>query len=372
MSAAQTIPGPPTAFDLAIVGGGPAGTAAAITAARLGAKVALFESGEFPRQKVCGEFISAESLDILRDLLRELPEADSVLRQSPVISQARLFLAGRVIATRVDPPALSVTRFDLDRLLWKAAMLAGVNLRANCEVRGVTGDGPFLIDTDSGESRADRLVVAAGRWSRFRPPIAVPAGAKWIGVKAHFRERNPALSTDLYFFENGYCGVQPVAADIINACAMVRSDRARTLAEVFALHPALAKRRQTWQPVTEPVSTAPLIYREPEPVRGSILFVGDAAGFIDPFVGDGISIALRTGCLAARELVAGANGSSALPAAVAAYHRSYCDQFAPLLRAATRVRKLLSCPQLLQAAVLPLLRLPGLLPYIIRKTRNAR
>ena len=61
-------------FDLAIIGGGPAGASAAITAARLGARVALLEAGEFPRHKVCGEFVSAESLDILRDLLYGLQE----------------------------------------------------------------------------------------------------------------------------------------------------------------------------------------------------------------------------------------------------------------------------------------------------------
>ena len=63
-------------YDIAVVGAGPGGSAAAITAARLGATVVLIESGEFPRQKVCGEFVSAESLDVLRDLLRTIPEAE--------------------------------------------------------------------------------------------------------------------------------------------------------------------------------------------------------------------------------------------------------------------------------------------------------
>jgi len=371
MIALEIAPEQDAAFDFAVVGGGPAGTAAAITAARLGAKVAIFEAGEFPRQKVCGEFISAESLGVLRDLLRGVSEADSVLSEAPVISQARLYLAGKVITTPVDPAAMSLPRFELDRLLWKAAVQAGVHTHCNHEVRGVSGDGPFLVDTASGAYKARSLVVAAGRWSRFRPPIAVPPGPKWIGVKAHFRETYPAPSTDLYFFENGYCGVQPVSAEIVNACAMVRSDRARTLSEVFELHPALAERTKTWQPVTEPVSTAPLVYRKPEPVRGNLIFAGDAAGFIDPFVGDGISIALRSGCLAARGLFAGVSGLGSLPVAVAAYQSGYNAEFAPLLYAATRVRKLLSCPQPLQLVALPLLRLPGVLPYIIRKTRRA-
>ena len=61
-------------YDLAIIGGGPAGTSAAISAARQGARVLLLERGRFPRHKVCGEFVSAESLTLLKDLL-DLPRA---------------------------------------------------------------------------------------------------------------------------------------------------------------------------------------------------------------------------------------------------------------------------------------------------------
>ena len=108
-------------FDAAVIGGGPAGTAAAITVARLGARVGLFEAGEFLRHKVCGEFVSAESLDVLRDLLRSMPAAEAMLRTAPVIDHTRLFLEGRVIQARVNPPALSIPRYALDSLLWQLA-----------------------------------------------------------------------------------------------------------------------------------------------------------------------------------------------------------------------------------------------------------
>jgi flavin-dependent dehydrogenase len=105
-------------------------------------------------------------------------------------------------------------------------------------------------------------------------------------------------------------------------------------------------------------------------VRGNLIFVGDATAFIDPFVGDGISIALRTGCLAAREVMPGIHDPNSLGAAVARYRRLYNDQFTPLIRAAARIRTLLSCPLSVLAVGLPLLRLPGVLPFIIRKTRH--
>src|SRR5713226_2277551 len=90
-------------YDLIVIGGGPAGTSAAITAARSGARVLLLERGRFPRHKVCGEFVSAESLDLLAELLNS--QYAALLHDAIRIPRARLYLDGRVLETTVDPPA---------------------------------------------------------------------------------------------------------------------------------------------------------------------------------------------------------------------------------------------------------------------------
>ncbi|MFZ0793571.1 MAG: FAD-dependent oxidoreductase [Candidatus Korobacteraceae bacterium] len=357
-------------FDLAIIGGGPAGSSAAIAAARLGASVVMFEARDFPRHKVCGEFLSPEALDVLASLLQDLPSGRNLLDSAPVIQRARLFLGTRMLEATVSPAALSVTRYDLDVQLWMAAQAAGVETRSNCEVSSAEGNGPFRLTTSSGNCSAKAVIIAAGRWSQFTPDRTIPAGPRWIGVKGHFRELDPSPSTDLYFFENGYCGVQPVAKDVVNACAMVRSDRATSLPEVFALHAALARRAAGWTAVTQPVSTAPLLYRDSQAVRGNVIFAGDAAAFIDPFVGDGISIALRSGRLAAQCVGKFLLGEIALGEGAALYQEEYSRQFTPLLSAALRVRSLLSLPALARAAAFELLRLPGVMPFLIRKTRR--
>ena len=358
-------------YDLAIIGGGPAGSAGAITAARAGARVALFESRHYPRHKVCGEFVSAEALDVLSDLLAQPAAIHSLLDPAPILNRTRLWVGKRRLEAPVSPAGRSIPRYELDAALWRAAQSAGVICHNDCEVSSIQGDGPFELRTAAQAVNARALIVAAGRWSQFIADRTLPPGPKWIGLKAHFREAHPSLTTDLYFFDHGYCGVQPVSSEAVNACAMVRSDRVSSLEEVFRLHPALHERALNWVALTAPVSTAPLVYRSPRPVRGNIVFVGDAAAFIDPFVGDGISIALRSGPAAAQCLRGFLAAEASLEDSVAAYEREYSRQFAPLLAAAARVRGLLSLQGLAQVAAFELLRLPGVLPYIIRKTRRA-
>ncbi len=356
-------------FDLAVVGGGPAGASAAITAARMGASVGLFDLSDFPRQKVCGEFVSAESLALLRDLLREHPRAERLFGDAPAISQARILLSGSCLATPIKPPALSIPRYELDLLLWESAQQAGACAHKKCEVLSVDGHGPFTLATAHGTVNARAVIVSAGRWSRFSDSD-VPPGPKWIGLKAHYGEPSPSRSTDLYFFDKGYCGVQPVASDVVNVCAMVRSDAATTLPEVLRLSPPLARRAEHWQPLMPVVSTAPLIYRKPQAVLDNVLLAGDAAGFIDPFAGDGISLALRGGQAAAESLLSFWHGQSSLETAAGRYKTIYDRQFAPLIAAATRVRRLLSLPELARPIAFKVLQIPGVLPYMVRKTRG--
>src|SRR5208337_1879285 len=122
------MPSAASQLDLAVVGGGPAGSSAAITAARMGAKVGLFEARDFPRHRVCGEFVSAESLDLLAGMLQNTPQAASVFANAPVIDRTRLLLGKRVIEAAVSPAALSISRYDLDAFLWDAAQSAGVEV----------------------------------------------------------------------------------------------------------------------------------------------------------------------------------------------------------------------------------------------------
>jgi flavin-dependent dehydrogenase len=355
-------------YDLIILGGGPAGTAAAITAAGNGANVLILEQGRFPRHKVCGEFVSPESLALLQSLLK--PET-VLLQQAPRLAAARVFLDGRQLHAPIHPAAASIPRFQLDLALWRAAEQSGAQAQTQTTGQRLSGNGPFLVETAGSSFEARSVINASGRWSSLSPRPSSTAGHKWLGIKAHFQEPTPPASVDLYFFAGGYCGVQPVAPGVINVSAMVRAGAATTLPAVFALHPQLQERSLNWRPATEPVTTAPLFFCHPESLRENVLLAGDAAGFVDPFVGDGIALALRSGALAAQCLLPFFRGESSLHDAVGIYRETYRRAFLPVFRNAARFRRLLSLPARLRAPFVHLLEHTGLPAFVVRSTRGA-
>jgi flavin-dependent dehydrogenase len=363
-------------YDLIVIGGGPAGTAAAIVAGRGGRRVLLLERGRFPRHKVCGEFVSAESLALLKVLLDSRYAA--LLGDAVRIPGARLFLDNRTLSTAIDPPAASIARLDLDLALWESAERVGVDARQQVTVQSVTGTGPFRVAASAGEFESRAVINASGRWSNLNAsPSKAEQPGRWIGLKAHFAEPSPNPSVDLYFFDGGYCGVQPVGLSgarsgngRVNACAMVRTDVASTLPDVFAHHDALRERSLRWQPLSDPASTSPLIFRKPRPERDGILMAGDAAGFVDPFVGDGISLAIRSGSLAADSLIPFFAREIPLQHAVQDYCERYQRKLTPVFRASSTLRRMLVLPRAVRLPLLFLLtKTPSVARYMVRKTR---
>ena len=156
----------------------------------------------------------------------------------------------------------------------------------------------------------------------------------------------------------------------INACAMVRADIASSLPQVFARHSALQERSRSWKQITETVTTAPLIFRTPDPEQNRVLLCGDAAGFVDPFVGDGISLALRSGVMAADSLEGFLGNEESLDDACQGYRRAYRQALMPIFRSSSKIRRLFSLPVVVRA---PMARFfqhaPALTRYFVQKTR---
>jgi menaquinone-9 beta-reductase len=353
-------------YDLIVVGGGPAGCAAAITAARRRGSVLLLERGRYPRHKVCGEFISPESVAVLSSLMLA-EDRSRLIDAAPKIPLMRIFVDGRTIGARITPHAISLTRHELDLALWRSCEAAGVDARQNVTTDRIEDAHTIVASGHRFSARA--VVDATGRWSNLRRDRVAKGTPHFVGLKGHFAEDSAPPSADLYFFQGGYCGVQPVANGAVNVCAMVRADVAARLEDVFRLESRLAARAASWTALMNPVSTFPLIHQEPRPVQHGVFYAGDAAGFIDPFVGDGISLALQTGIAVAEALYTAWQSAGASSVAAEAYALEYGRRFRPVFRRAAKVRRLFGLPGPLRAVAARIAQIPGVSSGLVKLTR---
>ena len=311
------------AIDLLVIGGGPAGCCIATLAARQGAKVTLLERSVFPRDKVCGEFVSAEGVEILRRLgvLGELEAAGAIWIDACRVTDPR----GRALDAALPElkgagrRALGVSRSLLDDTLLRLAASSGVRIRGRCEaVNPLLEDGRVSglhVRSVGGATavetlRATLVVAADGRRSVLARRLHPRSGdlrrsgpRSWFGLKVHLSTPPERLEgrVELHLFDGGYAGLSAVEGRRINLCLMttVRALRAcggrpeLLVAQRLLNNPAAREAIGSGEPCGRWKSVGPLRWGVRRASSSGALFVGDAAGTLDPFCGEGISNALR-------------------------------------------------------------------------------
>jgi flavin-dependent dehydrogenase len=267
-----------------VIGGGPAGAAAAIAAVSEGASVRIVERSRHSKHKVCGEFLSPQALHIL-DLLGA---GNLAGLQPAAIRKCRLRFGDREKWWNFVEPAAGLSRFELDRLLLeKAGALGAVVSRGESAAAG---------QEDGAEAS---IVLALGR----RPAASVHD--RLFGFKAHF-EGPSDDAIELFFGRRGYVGVSPIENGWTNVCGMASEPELRRhgfhMDEYVAAFPPLAERLGPLRRRMEWLIAGPLSFSSVAGVQpGERIYpAGDALGFVDPFTGSGILNALFTGRLAGR------------------------------------------------------------------------
>lgn len=295
--------------DPLIVGGGPAGSTAAIALGTAGIRPVLLERQRETGDALCGGFLSWRTLETLDRLGIE------ALGGHP-IDRLRVF-AGRLSGeARLSRPALGVSRRRLDTLLLARAEAMGAGIERGVTVREwhdgsvETGDGATL--------RPETLFLASGKHDirglgRPRPdPEAQTLGIR-VRLSAH-----PGLAAlvgraiELHLFDRGYCGVELQEGGLGNLCLAVRKPRLsesggdpdRLLAEWAAESPAFADRLAFRQSGSDAIGAVPYGWIAKETYPG-VFRLGDQAAVIPSLSGEGIGIALASGIMAGRGWLAG-------------------------------------------------------------------
>nr|WP_058441385.1 NAD(P)/FAD-dependent oxidoreductase [Legionella brunensis] len=374
--------------DAIVIGGGPAGATTALLLARSGWRVALIEKKNFPRAKVCGEFISATSLP----LMGELGIMDFYQKNAgPEVSRVGWFGAEKMLMAAMPSVDKSMSKWGralgrehLDTALLQEAKQAGVLVWQPWTVRHLMDKETHFICTMAAKEetaviKARVAVMAQGSWERpfIQRLDIMHKNSDLLAFKTHFRasELDSDLMT-LISFPGGYGGLVHSDANRVTLSCCIRRD---VLQKVRLQNPGLqagdavlnyimltcagarqvlasAQRDESW------LSVGPIRPGIRKCYENGIFYVGNIAGEAHPIIAEGISMAMQSGWLLASSLVKQPSLSRNDLASVGyEYTKKWRKQFANRIHAAAFFAQITTRPKGM-AVLLPIVeRFPGLL-----------
>lgn len=350
-------------FDVAIVGGGPAGSSAAIRLAAAGLSVVLIEQKQFPREKLCGEFISPECLEHFQ----ELGVMTSVAAAGGSrISETVFFLSGgRSVSVPSewfgdgDTIALGLSRSEMDFRLLERAKKNGVRIFDQQTVTGLRMDGETVVGLklktqNKKEMLIDAKIVidATGR-SRslarhFEKSSPTRSPAKFIAFKTHLANVDiQPENCEIYAYRGGYGGCSRVENGLFNLCFIASAEDTKNYGSdpEAVWRKVVLRNRRAAQTMGNATIQKPWLAVPIErygrgnlvPAKG-LIAVGDAAAFIDPFTGSGILMALESSKIAAAAIIRYFQNGSEFSDLASGYKHDYSAHFDARLRICSILR----------------------------------
>lgn len=279
-----------------IVGGGPVGRYASIAARSVGMEVTLIEPRDGALDKACGEGLMPAALGALHDLGIDPLGVD-------FRGVRYLDAAGRrqVHAPLRDGPGRGVRRTTLMTALLDASARVGVTSISD-RVIGIEQDADRVLVrlASGGVATADAVLGCDGLGSVVRHAIgldrAAPGPARY-GLRQHFAAEPWSDDVEVYWARHSEAYVTPVAPNLVGVALL--GGRGETFHDRMRAFPGLAARLGGATPADHTLGAGPLSRRAGRPLRGRVLLVGDAAGYVDALTGEGLAI----GFLSARAAV---------------------------------------------------------------------
>ena len=350
-----------TELDAIVVGTGPAGSATAAHLARAGAAVAMVERARHPRPKACAEYASPR---IVEELLRLGLPPDRWTGNAVALDGMELHVGGWVARIRYEDrrrarTAWGVDRRSFDALLASHAATSGAVLREGVQAIGLVEDGrrvrgvriraidgstatlhaSFVIGADGARSTVARLVGV-------ERPVAYP---RRVGLVAHYSAAKGLRDHgEMHVGDGYYVGLAPTPGDELNVGMALPLDGrgsadARFAAALDGL-PEVVARLSGSRRIGPIRGAAPIGHRVANVAGPGWLLVGDAAGFVDPFTGEGIHRALRSARAAATAIIGAGDVG-------AAYRAERRRAFAAKSALTWMIQGFLAAPPLLEHAV---------------------
>lgn len=359
--------------DVVVVGAGPAGSATALLLARAGVAVRIVERTRFPRRKVCGEYLNAGAVQALarlgvRDVVRAVASPLRGVRLVPEEADA--------VELEFPRLALACARETLDGILLHAALEAGATLEYGRVEEIIVEEGQCVgvtVRDEDGAVRdrpAEYVVGADGVGSVLAQRVTLakpPRPRARYAVGGHYAGFGSLDGyVEMYVGGGAYFAVNPLGADRANVMVVVPKDRlARWSRDVDAgitgAAAELGRGIRSFEGVTRigpRVSFGPLAHDVSGVQQAGVVLVGDAAGFLDPFTGQGVFLALTGAEHASAALLSALQDRAREAEAFQEYARWRAGDFAWRRRLSQAVALLIDVPFLARRVAERLERFP--------------
>ncbi len=285
-----------------IVGGGLAGLVTANALARAGIAAKVIEKKTYPFHRVCGEYISNETVPYLKSL-GLFPEEFS---PAPISRFQLTSVHGKSAVLPLDIGGFGISRYSYDQFLYQKAKVNGVDFLLNTEVDSIRfSDDEFDINTRNHHLMADVVVGAFGKRSKldvFLNRNFIHQRSPFIGVKYHIRTNHPNDLIALHNFQNGYCGVSNIEDGKSCLCYLSHRNSLKKFGNIKLLEEEILFKNPFLKSI---FLEAEFLFEKPEtineisfsvksPVEEHVLMSGDAAGMITPLCGNGMAMAIHS------------------------------------------------------------------------------
>jgi flavin-dependent dehydrogenase len=367
-------------YDVVIIGGGLAGLSLSIDLRKRGYVVAVIEKGDYPRHKVCGEYISMESHNYLE---KNCPSLSSL--HLPVISNFKITSGSKKqFTTKLDLGGFGISRFLLEELLFKEAQKQGVHFMLNTKAQKINyspDEHAYNIKTNSGDVTTTLVCNATGRRSNLATTEKQnnSTSVNYVGIKYHIKlPRNPDL-IEIHNFPGGYCGISNIEDDKACLCYIVNSKY------LNAVNNSIPELEGTYlyknSNLEKIFTTAEFIFNEPVTISGidfqikksstdDAFFLGDSAGQMAPILGNGMSMALRSANALADYIDQYFSERISRQQLVLNYTSFWKKQFSPRIKLSRYLQKLSESPLLTQLTIGVFNVFPSLARGIIKRTHG--
>jgi flavin-dependent dehydrogenase len=298
-------------FDVIIIGGGLAGLTSAIHLAKANFKVLLIEKNDYPKHKVCGEYVSNEVLTYLEYLGFNPFEFGA-----KKISNFELTThTNKSIKANLPLGGFGMSRYEMDFQLCKLALKKGVAILKDSVVDVHFEANNFNVATKSNKQLQSKIVVGAfGKRSnldvKFKRKF-ITKKSPYLGVKMHVSGDFPEDKVALHNFKGGYCGVSKVENDHINLCYITDFEAFKTYKDIDAFQNEVLFKNSALKAIfknsesqfEQPLTISQISFETKKPVENHIIMCGDTAGMIHPLCGNGMGMAIRSAQLASQLII---------------------------------------------------------------------